>query len=153
MTIHLRPATPADRDAVVALARRLADFELPPGRAAEEIARADIHLFDAQLARPADDVLFLVAEEDGTLLGSVFANTRADYFTGAPLAYIEVLVVSESAAGKGIARQLMQATEEWAGARGCVRVDLMVFVNNHRARGFYQHLGYREEFLRCVKDL
>ncbi len=135
------------------LARRLADFEVPPGRTPEEIARADLHLFDAQLARPQEDVLFLVAEEDGRVLGTVFVNTRADYFTQARLAYVEVLAVAEEAAGKGIARKLMEETERWATELGCSRVDLMVFVNNRRARGFYQHLGYREEFLRCVKDL
>ena len=47
----------------------------------------------------------------------------------------------------------MEATEKWAAGKGCTRADLMVFVNNRRARGFYEHLGYREELLRCVKDL
>lgn len=153
MPIQLRPATPADRAAVVALAERLADFELPPGRTAGEIARADLHHFDRQLNQPADDVLFLVAEDDGPILGTVFANTHIDYFTGAPLAYIEVLAVAEAAAGKGVARQLMEATERWAAERGYGRVELSVFVNNRRARGFYEHLGYREEILRCAKDL
>lgn len=153
MPLMLRPAQPSDRDAVVALARRLADFDLPPGRSAEEIAKADLHLFDAQLAHPSDEVLFLVAEEAGKVLGAVFVNINSDYFTKAKLAYIEVLAVSEEAAGKGVARQLMEAAEKWAAGKGCRRVDLMVFVNNRRARGFYEHLGYREELLRCVKDL
>jgi ribosomal protein S18 acetylase RimI-like enzyme len=153
MPIRLRPANSADRDAVVALAQRLADFELPPGRLADQIARADLHHFDRQLAQPAEDVLFLVAEADGPILGAVFANTHTDYFTGAPLAYVEVLAVAEAAAGRGVARQLMEATEQWAAARGYGRVELSVFVNNRRARGFYEHLGYREEILRCVKEL
>lgn len=153
MPVTLRPAQPADRDTVVSLARRLADFDLPPGRSRDEIARADLHLFDAQLAKPADDVLFLVAEDEGKVLGTVFVNTNSDYFTKARIAYIEVLAVAEEAAGKGVARQLMEATEKWAAEKGCTRVDLMVFVNNRRARGFYEHLGYREEFLRCVKDI
>lgn len=153
MPNRLRTATPADREAVVALAQRLADFELPPGRAAHQIASADLHHFDRQLTQPAEDVLFLVVEDDGAVLGTVFANTDTDYFTGAPLAYIEVLAVAEAAAGRGVARQLMEATERWAAERGYARVELSVFVNNRRARGFYQHLGYREEILRCTKDL
>jgi ribosomal protein S18 acetylase RimI-like enzyme len=64
-----------------------------------------------------------------------------------------VLAVAEAAAGRGVARQLMEATEQWAAARGYGRVELSVFVNNRRARGFYEHLGYREEILRCVKEL
>ena len=153
MPIRFRTAIAADRDVVVALAERLADFDLPPGRTAREIAQADIHLFDAQLAQPADDVLFLVAEEGVAVLGTVFVNTRTDYFTGSVVAYVEVLAVAETAAGRGIARQLMDATERWARERGYHRVELAVFANNRRARGFYEHLGYREEFLRCVKDV
>lgn len=153
MPIRLRSATPADRDAVVTLAQRLADFDLPTGRAAHEIARADLHHFDRQLIQPAGDVLFLVAEDEGAILGTVFANTDTDYFTGEPLAYIEVLAVAEAAAGRGVARQLMEATERWAAKRGYGRVELSVFVNNRRARGFYEHLGYREEILRCVKEV
>jgi ribosomal protein S18 acetylase RimI-like enzyme len=151
--IRVRPATSADRAAVVALAERLADFDLPPGRTAREIAEADNHLFDAEFAAPSPDVLFLVAEVDSVAVGTLFANIREDYFTGAPYAYIEVLAVAEAAAGKGIARELMRAVEGWAAARSLVRVELAVFANNRRARGFYEHLGYREEIVKYVKPV
>ncbi|HSE27498.1 MAG TPA: GNAT family N-acetyltransferase [Gemmatimonadales bacterium] len=149
----IRPASAADRAAVVALADRLADFELPPGRTAREIQVADHHLFDAQFAAPSPDVLFLVAEEDGEVLGTIFVNTRSDYFTRATVAYVEVLAVSETAAGKGIGRALMAETEGWARARGLSRVELAVFANNRRARAFYEHLGYQAETMRYVKQL
>ncbi len=150
--MKLRPAVPGDRDGVLALADRLADFELPPGRTAREIRVADHHLFDAQLASASPDVLFLVAEEDDAVLGTIFANTRSDYFTRATVAYVEVLAVSEAAAGKGIGRALMEATERWARERGFGRVELAVFANNRRARAFYEHLGYRAETMRYVKE-
>ena len=99
------------------------------------------------------DVLFLVAEEDGAILGTIFVNTRTDYFTKATVAYVEVLAVSEAAAGKGIGRALMEAAEGWARERGFVRVDLAVFANNRRARAFYEHLGYHAETMRYVKGV
>lgn len=151
--VTLRPAVPGDRSAIVALADRLADFELPPGRTAREIQVADHHLFDAQFAEPSPDVLFLVAEEDGAVLGTIFVNTRPDYFTRATAAYVEVLAVSESAAGKGIGRALMEATERWAREKGFGRVELAVFASNRRARAFYEHLGYSAETMRYVKAL
>ncbi len=151
--VIIRDAVPGDRGAVVALADRLADFELPPGRTAREIQVADHHLFEAQLASPSPDVLFLVAEEDGAILGTIFVNTRTDYFTKATVAYVEVLAVSEAAAGKGIGRALMEAAEGWARERGFVRVDLAVFANNRRARAFYEHLGYHAETMRYVKGV
>lgn len=147
----LRPAQAGDLAAVHRLTERLADFDLPPGRTAAEIARADHHLIRAQLEAPRDDVLFLVAEEENAVVGTVLANTRPDYFTGRPYAYVEVLAVAREVAGRGIARALLEAVEEWAGARGLARVDLTVFAVNGRARGFYEHLGYTAEFVRYVK--
>jgi ribosomal protein S18 acetylase RimI-like enzyme len=150
----IRPATLADLPAIHTLAERLADFALPPGRTAREIARADHHILLAELQRPREDVLFLYAEDQaGTPLGTVFANTQRDYFTQQPVAYIEVLAVSEAAAGRGLARRLMQRVEEWARSRGSVRIDLNVFCANRRARGFYEHLGYQEETVRYVKPV
>ena len=150
----IRTAGNDDLPAVHALAERLADFDLPPGRTAREIARADHAIMLSQLQDPRDDVLFLVADDgDGRTIGTIFANTRRDYFTGDPIAYIEVLAVSEAAAGRGLARRLMARAEEWARSRGLVRVDLNVFADNHRARGFYEHLGYRGEFVRYVKEV
>ena len=153
MPITLRTARTDDRAGVVALCERLADFELPPGRTAREIAVADLPLIDAQLGRPDEAVLFLVAEDAALgVVGTVFANTRDDYFTGQRAAYVEVLAVSARAQGQGVAGQLMGAVEEWAAARGFYRIELSVFANNRRARSFYEHLGFREEFVRCVRE-
>lgn len=150
----IRTARPEDFPAVARLAERLADFELPPRRTKREIAEADYPLLHAQLASPSDDVLFLVAEDEGDgVIGTIFANTKLDYFTKQPHAYVEVLAVAEAAAGRGLARELMHAVEQWAHRRGLGRVDLSVFAVNERARGFYEHLGYRAEFVRYVKQV
>jgi ribosomal protein S18 acetylase RimI-like enzyme len=153
MTI-IRSVRAEDLPEVLALTARLADFPLPPGRTSREIALADHPLLRAQVDAPRDDVLFLLAEDEpGTPLGTIFTNTKLDYFTGAPIAYVEVLAIAESAAGRGIANRLMQETVQCARPRGLARVDLMVFSVNRRARGFYEHLGYRDEFARYVKEL
>ena len=150
----IRTVGAGDLPSVLALTARLADFPLPPGRTSREIALADHPILRAQVDDPRDDVLFLVAEDEpGRPLGTIFTNTKRDYFTGASIAYVEVLAVAEDAAGRGVARLLMQETERWARARGLARVDLMVFSANERARGFYEHLGYRDEFSRYVKEI
>ena len=151
--MNLRTARASDETAILALTERLADFPLPPGRTHREIAVADHPIIRAQLADPREDVLCVVAEESGEVIGVIFANTRLDYFTGAPAAYIEVLAVAEQGAGRGAARRLMEAVETWAGGRGLHRVELSVFAANARARGFYEHLGYRPEFVRYVRDV
>ena len=150
----LRPARPEDEAAIFRLTERLADFDLPPGRTAREIALADNPIIHAHLTDPGDGALCVVAEgDDDRITGVVFANSRVDYFTGITVAYIEVLAVAADAAGRGIAKRLMEAVHEWAKGRGMPRVDLSVFAVNARARGFYEHLGYRAEFVRYVKDL
>ena len=150
--IAIRPACSEDWQAIARLTERLAHFRLPPGRTEQEIARADHPILRAQLEAPTDDVLFLVAEnESDGIVGTIFANTKIDYFTHAPIAYVEVLAVTEAAAGTGLAKRLMHEVEEWARRRGLQRVDLMVFAVNERARGFYEHLGYTAEFMRYVK--
>ncbi len=149
--MHVRVALRADEAAILPLTDRLADFPLPPGRTAREIAVADHIMLRAQLAAPAADVIFLVAEDAGAVVGTVFANTRQDYFTGAPHAYVEVLAVAEAAAGRGVARLLMGTVEGWALSRGCGKIELSVFAANERARGFYEHLGYQPELVRYVK--
>lgn len=151
--MHLRPARPADEAAIVALTARLADFPLPPTRTAREIQVADHPMLLSQLADPRDDVLFLVADDAGSLVGAVFANTRTDYFTHSRHAYVEVLAVAEAAAGRGIARALMEAVEEWARAKRYGKVELSVFAANQRARGLYEHLGYDAEIMRYARRI
>ena len=146
----IRAARPGDLPAV----ERLADFDVPPRRTKQEIARADLPIIRAQLESPKDDVLFLVAEDDaGNPVGTVFANSELDYFTQDPIAYVETLAVAPVAEGTGLARRLLAEVERWARDRGMRRVDLTVFAVNQRARGFYEHLGYSGEFVRYSKPV
>jgi len=55
------------------------------------------------------------------------------------LAYLSLLVVSESAQGKGIGRELIQHTERELARRGCATLISDVWQD---AVGFYQALGW-----------
>ena len=57
------------------------------------------------------------------------------------------LTVAEQARGRGISRQLMEATEEHAKRRGILQLGLEVTATNPNqnvARTRYSHLGYQE---------
>jgi GNAT superfamily N-acetyltransferase len=151
--LMLRPAGPSDRSAVLALARELADFPVPPWRTADEIRVADHPILEAALARTPDDQLLLVAERGAQVLGFVYAVTNRDYFSGELHAYVEDLAILPGARGLGLARELMQAVEDWALKRGYRRVRLAVWFQNQRARGLYEHLGYQPETMYYLKDL
>ncbi len=149
----IRPAAPADREPILRLSERLADFPVPPWRTAAEIAGADLPILLAALRQPAAESLRLVVVERDRLLGFLFAAERADYFTGERLVHVEDLALDSGAEGKGLARGLMEAAEDWARGRGCRRVTLNVWAQNERAVGLYRRLGYQPETVHYIKEL
>ena len=152
--VKIRPATPADRDALIALTARLADFSRPAWRSAHEIAVADNAVLLAAVAAPGPDTVVLVAGAAGEQLdGVVFVSTKTDYFTGERHGHVEVLAVAPPAQGRGVARALMAAAESWARARGDAFITLNVFDANARARGLYARLGYLSETVHYRKAL
>jgi GNAT superfamily N-acetyltransferase len=144
----IRSARPTDEAFLLSLAGRLAAFPVPRWRTPAEIATADHRILLESLRTPTAETSLLVAEEPpGTPLGYVLTSTREDYFTHEPHAHVEVLAVTADAEGRGIGRLLIEAAEDWAGARGYRRITLNVFAPNQRARAVYEHLGYEPETL------
>ena len=77
----------------------------------------------------------------------------ADYFTGHPRAYVDVLVVAPEAEGQGVGRALLDHVEAWAREQGCLEVVLDVFAGNEAATAFYERCGYRPDHVRMAKPL
>lgn len=153
LSTRLRPATPADTAAILALTHELADFDVPPWRSADDIRRADQPMLEAALAGTPPDQRLVVAEHEGGIAGFAYVVTHRDYFTGEEHAYLEDLAVAPRTRGQGVAGALMQDVERWARARGYRHLRLAVWFQNHRARGLYEHLGYRPETMYYQKDL
>ena len=152
--VTIRPSTPDDRDALLALTARLADFPRPAWRSAHEIAVADNAILLAAVAAPGPDTVVLVSGAPGEPVdGVVFVSTKTDYFTGERHAHVEVLAVAPEAQGRGVARALMAAAESWSRARGDAFITLNVFDANRRARGIYARLGYLPETMHYRRAL
>jgi ribosomal protein S18 acetylase RimI-like enzyme len=154
-TCSIRPATADDEAFLIASTRRLADFPLPAWRTADDIAQADRGILRAALYGTLEGAVILVAElaGGGERAGYVFATTQHDYFTREPHAHVEVLVVEPAAEGRGVARALMAAIEQWARDRGIGVITLNVFDRNTRARDLYDRLGYARETIHYRKAL
>ena len=80
--------------------------------------------------------LFLVAEDDDRVVGSVMAGY--DGHRG----WLYYLASDPGRRGQGIARGLVAEVEVRLLAMGCPKVQLMVRPDNDSARGFYDALGY-----------
>ncbi len=94
----------------------------------------------------SDDVISILAEEEGKVLGICFVILRKrSMMVNMITAYMDDLCVKKEAQRKGIATALFQRAEEEAVARGAKRLDLMVWEFNQGAVEFYKSLGMTEQ--------
>jgi ribosomal-protein-alanine N-acetyltransferase len=126
--MNLRPYTPSDLNAMVALDDIC--FEAP-----FRFSRASMRSF-AQ----AKNACTVVAESEGTLAG--FCILHVERSRRRDLGYIVTLDVAPIHRRKGLARKLMQAAEQMAIADGCTSLVLHVHIANEPALHFYNSLGF-----------
>jgi ribosomal protein S18 acetylase RimI-like enzyme len=121
--------TPAIVDAVEKLVPQLSRSNPPPS----EVELGEV------VASPATD-LFIALSDDGTLVGiSTLAVFRIP--TGLR-AWIEDVVVDESARRSGVAEALTQAMLDRAREQGCITVDLTSRPSREAANNLYQKIGF-----------
>ena len=150
--MKVREYTPADRDAIMALAPRLTEGK-PPWRD-DDAWLAAVHSWIADAAEAAgrpDNVVF-VAVDGEQIVGVVHAAERT-HFTGKVDAYVGELITAAGQERRGVARALMHAAEAWGAARGLDYLTLETGMLNYPARTFYQAIGYLEEDVRLTKQI
>jgi ribosomal protein S18 acetylase RimI-like enzyme len=152
--LRIRAAVPSDQDFVTSAAARLGAFGPPAWRTAEEIGGAESRVLREFFVSPPRGAALRIAEgDDGASAGFTYLEELVDYFTGRPHGHVGMIVVAESAEGRGVGGALMRDAEAWARQRGYDRLTLSVFERNAAARAVYEHLGYEVETLRMVKLL
>ncbi len=82
--------------------------------------------------------LFIVAEQDGLLLGSVMAGY--DGHRGW-IYYLSVLPQHQS---QGLGKELVQQAEQRLRSKGCPKIQLMIRLDNSGVQDFYRALGYEQ---------
>lgn len=125
--VLIRPFTMGDYHGVFDLwAGAGVGITLRPSDRPEEIEK--------KLARDPD--LFLVAEEDGRVVGVIIGAW--DGRRG----WLHHLAVDPAYRRRGIAASLVREVEQRLKAKGCLKVNLLVFRDNVAARALYGGLGY-----------
>lgn len=150
----IRAAQAGDRDAVRAIALRLAQFGPPPWRTPAEVNEGELRTLDQFFAgrAPATSSL-LVAELASVVSGFTYLEQLQDYFTLESHGHIGIIAVAERVEGQGVGAALMGAAEAWARERGYRTLTLSVFQDNTRARAVYEHFGFRPDTIRYLKPL
>jgi GNAT superfamily N-acetyltransferase len=134
--LAIRPATPADRDAVVTLL--LAQLR---EHAIDTPAVAVARTVDALLVRP-HRARFLLAVESGRTIGVAAVSLAWPIEHGGRGAWLEELYLEPGARGRGVGTRLLRAACDLAAAAGAVAVDLEVETSHARAANLYAREGF-----------
>jgi ribosomal protein S18 acetylase RimI-like enzyme len=156
--VIIRPAVPADLAAVGRLGALLVrlhhDFD--PQRFIAATPRTE-HGYGSylgtQLREP--DVVVLVAERDGEVLGYTYAGVEGyDYMSlRGPAGVLYDIVVDPAHRGQGVGRMLLDATLAALGARGAPRVVLSTAERNEVAQRLFAHAGFRRTMIEMTREL
>lgn len=146
----IREAGPGDWSAVAGL---LAELGRPDVRATgEEAAGREVYLSYLRRA----DVVALVADDGGRILGFLDMEYRARLNFTTPQAWIPDLIVREDSRSGGIGRRLLKRAEELARERGCWGMTLESATWRDRAHAFYVREGWNDtgkSFTKILTDI
>ena len=118
-----------------------------------EAARAKAEADMAELLPlegPKDSHTFVVGEEHGHRVGTVWMGPRRDRGSGP---WIFDIAVDEQHRGRGFGRELMLEAERLAREAGETNLGLNVFGGNTTAIALYSSLGYRVDAQQMSKQL
>jgi ribosomal protein S18 acetylase RimI-like enzyme len=150
--VTVRPATAADRPAILALGPRLAEG-LAPWRDQDAARAVGRDWLNGSLDEALKGTGAVFVAVDGGAVAGVISVHPTRHFTGEQDGYIGELVVAGPAARRGTGRALISAAETWARERGLEHLTLHAGAYNANARAFYAALGFAEEEVRLTRPV
>jgi len=144
VTWRVRPAEPADADALVALARAVGS---EPGgwllTTTDWRSTADERRYLKAIRRFPHAAVFVAESEEGELVGRL-SLSRDQNPSSSHVADLG-LMVAEVWRRQGIGRALLEAAVEWARGAGVRKLELHVFPHNDAAIKLYEQFGFERE--------
>jgi GNAT superfamily N-acetyltransferase len=136
MSSTIRPAAPADVDAIFALMLELAGFE----KLTHLFTATEAGVHDALFgARPSAEAL--VAVDAGKTVGYALFFHNFSTFLAKRGLYLEDLYVQPAMRGKGLGKQMLRELAALALERQCGRFEWTVLDWNQNAIDFYEKMG------------
>jgi ribosomal protein S18 acetylase RimI-like enzyme len=101
------------------------------------------------------DVVIFVAEQDGDVIGYVYAGLEPISWKELRDAcgFVHDVVVDERGRRSGVASALLEKAVEWLGERGAPRVMLWTAEQNAGAQQLFAKLGFRRTMIEMTKEL
>ncbi|MDI1254169.1 GNAT family N-acetyltransferase [Thermomonas sp.] len=100
-----------------------------------------------------DRQVLVVARRDGAVCGLIALDFMYYLPLGTTTCRVTALVVTPTAQGLGIGRQLLKEVERRARAGGASRIELTSGSQRTEAHAFYRACGYKDSSVRFVKQL
>jgi len=153
----IRPASPGDLAAIGRLGAQLVrvHHEFDQGRfipATPQTERGYASFLATQLEAP--DVVILVAEQDGEVIGYAYAGVEGrDYMSlRGPAGVLHDIVVDPAHRGQGIGQKLLDATLAALDARGAPQVVLWTAERNEAGQRLFVRAGFRPTMLEMTRE-
>jgi ribosomal protein S18 acetylase RimI-like enzyme len=138
--LSVRPARPADSEAIAALVKDLG-FESSPDAIAERLAG---------LKKKRETPLVAV---QGEVIGVLAWHVTPVLHRPRPVGRITMMVVADGERRHGAGRALVEAACEEMRAKGCGLVEVTSNVDLSGAHGFYRRLGFERTSYRFAREL
>lgn len=93
------------------------------------------------------DTAFFLAYAEENAIGFAHCQLRHDYVEGtnsSPVGYLEGIYVVPDYRNEGVAKQLLQACENWAKCKGCVEFASDCELLNTDSMQFHLNVGFKE---------
>ena len=157
-TVRIRPAAPADMEAVGRLGALLVrtHHEFDPDRFIAARPGTE-HGYGSFLGSQLEksNIIILVAESGGEVVGYTYAGVEGnDYMSlRGPAGVLYDIVVDPAHRRLGVGQALLEATLEALEAKGVPRVVLSTAERNESAQRLFARAGFRRTMIEMTREL
>lgn len=158
MPVSIRPATSADVPTLGRLGALMVrtHYEFDPKRFMAVSPQTEMRygaFLESQFGKP--DVVVLVAELDGEVVGYVYAGLEGyDYMAlRGPAGALYDVVVDPTHRRSGVGRVLVTAAMDFLKSRGAPRVVLSTAEHNDEAQRLFARAGFRRTMIEMTAEL
>jgi GNAT superfamily N-acetyltransferase len=141
MPITVRPAATADLPTLLRFEQGVISAERPMD---PTIKDGPIHYYDLNAMLTSPNIHLIVAETDGTLVGSGYAriDPSRHYLRHSQHGYCGFMYVEPAYRGKGVNQLILDALKSWARSRNLTELRLDVYTTNDIAIRAYEKAGF-----------